>query len=131
MRLDQRDLLARLVDARLLVGAFRRRPRRGEIATVPGIVLTALIITSPLAFAENSDYWSTIWQPGASLAKDDTTNTNMTKRSKKHTASYKHKHHAKAMNSKAMKSKAQTTGSGSTSAPGATINKDDMTPKSK
>ena len=39
--------------------------------------------------------------------------------------------HAKAMNSKAMKSKAQTTGSGNTSVPGAGINKDDTTPKSK
>ena len=67
--------------------------------TVPGIVLTALIVASPLAFAENSDYWSTIWQPGASVAKDDTTNTTMTKHSKKRTASYKHRHHAKAVSS--------------------------------
>jgi hypothetical protein len=96
--------------------------------TVPGIVLTALIVASPLAFAENSDYWSTISQAGASVAKDDTTNTTMTKHSKKHTASYKHKHHAKAMNSKAMKSKAQTTGSGSNMAK---PEKDYTTPKSK
>ena len=96
--------------------------------TVPGIVLTALIVASPIAFAENSDYWSTIGQPGASFAKDDTTNTTMTKHSKKHTASYKHRHHAKAMNSKAMKSKAQTTGSGSDTAK---PEKDDTTPKSQ
>src|SRR5689334_20787167 len=76
--------------------------------TVPGIVLTALIVASPLAFGENSDYWSTISQPGASVAKYD--QTTVTKRSKKHTASYKHRHHAKAMSSKA-----QTTGSGSNS----------------
>jgi hypothetical protein len=99
--------------------------------TVPGIVLAALIVASPLAFAENSDYWSTIWQPGASVAKDDATNTSMAKHLKKHTASYKHRHHAKAMSSKAMHSKAQSTGSGSSSAPGASINKDDTTPKSK
>jgi len=98
--------------------------------TVPGIALAALIVASPVAFAQNMNTGNAS-TPGASVAKDDTNPTKMTKHSKKHTASYKHKHHAKAMNSKAMKSKAQTTGSGSTSAPGATINKDDMTPKSK
>jgi hypothetical protein len=46
-------------------------------------------------------------------------------------ASHKKKHQAKAMNSKAMKSKAQSTGSGSSAAPGASFNKDDTTPKSK
>jgi hypothetical protein len=91
--------------------------------TAPGIVLTALIVASPVAFAENSDYWSTIGQPGASLAKDDTTNTTVTKHSKKQTAGYKHWHHAKAM-----KSKAQTTGSGRNMAK---PEKDDTTPTSK
>src|SRR5262249_6334524 len=83
--------------------------------------------------------------PGASVAKGDT--TKLTKQSKKHmtSASHKKKHTAspshkqkKHMASykqrnhdKAMKSKAQTTGSGSTSAPGASINKDDTTPKSR
>ena len=52
----------------------------------------------------------------------------MTKHSKKHTASYKQRHHAKTMNSKAMKSKAQTTGSGSNTAK---PEKDDTTPKSQ
>ena len=88
--------------------------------TVPGIVLTALIVASPLAFAENSDYWSTTSQPGASVAKDD--QTNVTK-PKKHMASYKQRHHAKAMSSKA-----QTTGSGSSSSK---PEKNDTTPKSK
>ena len=98
--------------------------------TVPGIALAALIVASPVAFAQNMNT-SNASTPGASIAKDDTNPTKMTKHSKKHMASYKQKHHAKAMNSKAMKSKAQTTGSGNTSVPGAGINKDDTTPKSK
>jgi hypothetical protein len=88
--------------------------------TIPGILVTALIVASPAAFAQN--YSGTTSKPG--VAKDDT--TNMAKPSKKHTASYNRRHHAKAMNSKA-----QTTGSGSTSAPAASVNKDDTTPKSK
>jgi hypothetical protein len=103
--------------------------------TIPGIMITALLAASP-AFAQ---YQSTgnASTPGASVAKDDT--TNVTKQSKKHMASHKQKkhmashkkqHHAKAMNSKAMKSKAQTTGSGSSSAPGG-VNKDDTTPKTR
>jgi hypothetical protein len=92
--------------------------------TVPGIALAALIVASPVAFAQNTGYSGTTSKPGASVAKDDTNPTKMTKHSKKHTASYKQRHHAKAM-----KPKAQTTGSGSSSAPGASINKDDTTPK--
>jgi len=99
--------------------------------TIPGIALAAIIVASPVAFAQN--YSGTTSKPGASVTKDDQT-TGMTKHSrkhaasysKKHTASYKHRHHAKAMSSKA-----QTTGSGSSSTPGASINKDDTTPKSK
>ena len=101
--------------------------------TIPGIMITALLVASP-AFAQ---YQSTgnASTPGASVAKDDT--TNLTKRSKKHMAnhkqkkhmaSYKQRHHAKAK-AKAMGSKAQTTGSGSSSAPG--VNKDDTTPKTR
>jgi hypothetical protein len=92
--------------------------------TVPGILITALIVASPVAFAQNMNTGNAS-TPGASVGKDDTKPTKMTKHSKKHTASYKHRHHAKTMNN----SKAQTTGSGSTSAPGAGINKDDTTPK--
>ena len=95
--------------------------------TVPGILITALIVASPAALAQNTGYSGTTSKPGASVAKDETNPTKMTKHSKKHTASYKHRHHAKAMN----RSKAQTTGSGSTSAPGAGVNKDDTTPKSR
>jgi hypothetical protein len=87
--------------------------------TVPGLALAALIVASPVAFAQNMNTGNAS-TPGASVAKDDTNPTKMTKHSKKHTASYKHKHHAKA-----------TTGSGNTSVPGAGINKDDTTPKSK
>ena len=87
--------------------------------TIPGILVTALIVASPVAFAQN--YSGTTSKPAASVAKDDS--TNVTKPTKKHTTSYKHRHHAKA-NAKAMGSKAQqTTGSGSTSAPGASVNK--------
>ena len=110
--------------------------------TVPGIMITALLVASP-AFAQYSNTGNPS-TPGASVAKDDT--TNVTKQSKKHMASASHKkkhtastsHKKKHMASykqrnhdKAMKSKAQTTGSGSTSAPGASINKDDTTPKSR
>jgi hypothetical protein len=90
--------------------------------TIPGIALAALIIAAPVAFAQNTGYSGTTSKPGASVAKDDQTASY----SKKHTASYKHRHHAKAMSSKA-----QTTGSGSSSVPGASINKDDTAPKSK
>ena len=95
--------------------------------TVPGIALAALIVASPVAFAQNMNTGNAS-TPGASVAKDDTNPAKMTKHSKKHTASYKHRHHAKAMNSKAMKSKAQTTGAGSNMAK---PEKDDTTPKSK
>ncbi|MFZ1207115.1 MAG: hypothetical protein WAN94_03110 [Pseudolabrys sp.] len=97
--------------------------------TFPGIVLTVLA-ASPAALAQNTNYTGSTSKPGASFQKDDTT-TSVTKTSKKHMASHKKKHQAKAMNSKAMKSKAQSTGSGSSSAPGASFNKDDTTPKSK
>ena len=100
--------------------------------TVPGIMITALLVASP-AFAQYSNTGNPS-TPGASVAKDDT--TNVTKQSKKHmaSASHKKKHMAsykQRNHDKAMKSKAQTTGSGSTSAPGASINKDDTTPKSR
>jgi hypothetical protein len=93
--------------------------------SIPGIALAALIFASPVAFAQNTGYSGTTSKPGASVAKDDQT-TGMTKHSKKHTASYKHRHHAKAMNSKAMKSNAQTTGRNMTKP-----EKDDTPPKSK
>ena len=98
--------------------------------TIPGIMITALLVASP-AFAQ---YQSTgnASTPGASVAKDDT--TNVTKRSKKHMASYKQKKHMASYkqrhHAKAMGSKAHTTGSGSSSAPGG-INKDNTTPKTR
>ena len=82
--------------------------------TIPGILVTALIVASP-ALAQNS-YSGTTSTPGASVKKDDSATTPM--RSKKQTASSKVRHHAKAMSSKP-----QTTGAGSTSAPGASVNK--------
>src|SRR5260221_6425164 len=44
MRLDQRELLARLVDAGLLIGALRGGACRGEITAVPEIVLRLLAV---------------------------------------------------------------------------------------
>ena len=73
--------------------------------TIPGILITALIVASPAAFAQGMNYSGTSSNPATSVSKDDT--TNMTKRSKKHMASHKKKHHAKQTSSKA-----QTTGSG-------------------
>ena len=92
--------------------------------TVPGLVLTAVIVAAPAAFAQNTGYSGSTSAPGASVAKDD--QTNVTKRSKKHMASYKQRHHAKHTSSKP-----ETTGSGKASAPGAGMNKDDTTPKSR
>ena len=89
--------------------------------SVPGIVISALLVASPAAFAQNTNTGNAS-SPGASVAKDDA--GTMTKRSKKkHMASYKHRHH------KAMSSKAQTTGSGNSSNSGTSVNKDDTTPK--
>ena len=76
--------------------------------TIPAIMVAALVLASPAAFAQYSS--GTASTPGASVAKDD--QTNVTKRSKKHTAKYRHRHHAKHMSSKS-----QTTGAGSSSAP--------------
>ena len=97
--------------------------------TLPGILITALIAASPTAFAQN--YSGTTSNPATSVLKDDT--TSMTKSSKKHMASHKHRHHAKAMsskaqNAKAMSSKVGTTGSGGSSAKPL---KDDTTSKSR
>ena len=99
--------------------------------TVPGIMITALLMASP-AFAQYGSPGNPS-TPGASVTKDDT--TNVTKRSKKHMASHKQKKHMASHkqrhHAKAMGSKAQTTGSGSSSAPGAGVNKDDTTPKTR
>jgi hypothetical protein len=73
--------------------------------TIPGILITALIVASPTAFAQGT-YSGSTSNPATSVSKDET--TSMTKQSKKRVASKK-KHHAKHMS----KSKAQTTGSGS------------------
>ncbi len=83
--------------------------------TIPGILVTALIVASPAALAQNTDSGTTS-TPGASVKKDDSATQPM--RSKKQTASSKARHHARAMSSKP-----QTTGAGSSSAPGASVNK--------
>jgi thiazole synthase ThiGH ThiG subunit len=78
--------------------------------TVPGILITALIVASPAAFAQGTGYSGTSSNPAVSVSKDET--TSMTKRSKKRVASHKKKHQAKPMSSQS-----QTTGSGSSSGP--------------
>ena len=99
--------------------------------TVPGIMITALLMAAP-AFAQYGSPGNAS-TPGASVTKDDT--TNVTKRSKKHMTSHKQKKHMASHkqrhHAKAMSPKAQTTGSGSSSAPGAGVNKDDTTPKTR
>ena len=85
--------------------------------TVPGILITALIVASPVALAQNTGYSGTTSKPGASVAKDETNPTKMTKHSKKHTASYKHPAPCQGDEP----SKSQTTGSGSTSCAGAGV----------
>jgi len=108
--------------------------------TVPGIIITAILMGPP-AFAQYGSPGNPA-TPGASVTKDDTWNvtTRVKKhvanhkqkkhmanhKQKKHMASYKQRHHGKATNAKA-----QTTGSGSSSAPGASINKDETAPKSR
>jgi hypothetical protein len=101
-------------------------------AIIPGIMAAALLASPVLAQNTNTGNASA---PGVSVSKDDLTYRKTTRSKKhatnhmkrKHTASYNKKQHAKAMSSKAQ----QTTGSGSSSAPGAGVNKDDTTPKSR
>ena len=98
--------------------------------TVPGIIITALLMSSP-SFAQYGT--GTASTPGVGVTKDDTWSvaTRVKKhvashKQKKHMASYKQRHRAKATSSKA-----QTTGSGSPSAPGTSTNKDDTKLKSQ
>ena len=99
--------------------------------TVPAITITALLMASP-AFAQYGGP-GTASAPGASATKDDT--WSVATRVKKHVASHKQKKHMASHKqrhrAKATSSKAQTTGSGSPSAPGASTNKNDTTPKSQ
>jgi len=79
--------------------------------TVPGIIITALLMSSP-SFAQYGT--GTASTPGVGATKDDTWSvaTRVKKhveshKQKKHMANYRQRHHAKA--------KAQTTGSGTSS----------------
>jgi hypothetical protein len=74
--------------------------------TIPGILITALIVASPTAFAQDTNYSGSSSNPATSVSKDET--TSMTKQSNKRMASHKKKHHAKPMSSQS-----QTTGSSS------------------
>ena len=78
--------------------------------TVPGMMITALLMASPALAQYGTDNTSV---PGASVEKDDT--TNVTQQSTKHMAATSHKKKHMASKHKAVKPKAQTTGSGSTS----------------
>ena len=67
---------------------------------IPGILITALVVGSPTAFAQQKmDYKGTSSNPATSVSKDETTMTKSKKR----------------MATKKKGSKAQTTGSGSSS----------------
>ena len=98
--------------------------------TLLGITAAAFVLASP-AFAQYTSTGNTS-VPGIGVSKDDQT-YQKTMKSKKHaTSQMKRKHAAsnvKQHGGKSMKSKAQTTGSGSSSAPGAGVNKDDTAPK--
>ena len=98
--------------------------------TLLGITAAAFLLASP-SFAQNTTTGSTS-APGIGVSKDDQTYQKPTK-SKKHATSHmKRKHSAsnvKRHSGKPMDSKAQTTGSGSSSAPGVGVNKDDTAPK--
>ena len=106
--------------------------------TLLGITAAAFVLASP-AFAQTTSTGTTSSTSGIGVLKDDQAAQKTTKSKKhatshmkrKHTASNAKRHSGKAMNSKAMnsKAKAQTTGSGSSSAPGAGVNKDDTAPK--
>ena len=97
--------------------------------TLLGIAAAAFVLASP-AFAQMST--GNTSTPGIGVSKDDQTLQKTTKSKKhatnkkkqKHTASYTKRHSGKAINSKA-----QTTGSGSSAAPGVGVNKDDTMPK--
>ena len=97
--------------------------------TLLGITAAAFVLASP-AFAQMST--GNTSTPGIGVLKDDQTYQKTTKSKKQATSKMKRKHTAsntKQHSGKASKSKAQTTGSGSSSAPGAGVNKDDTVPK--
>jgi hypothetical protein len=98
--------------------------------TLLGITAAAFVLASP-SFAQNMNTGNTS-TPGIGVSKDDQT-IQKTKKSKKHATSHvKRKHsasNAKRHTGHSMNSKAQTTGSGSSSAPGAGVNKDETAPK--
>jgi hypothetical protein len=100
--------------------------------TLPGMLITALIVASPAALAQNNmGYSGTSSNPATSVSKDETVGTTTPrkhmsshKQRKHHTASYyKQRQHAKAMSSKA-----STTGSGSNSVK---PERNETTPKSR
>jgi hypothetical protein len=97
--------------------------------TVPGIMITALLMSAP-AFAQYGNPGNASTPGASSVTKDDT--WSVATRVKKHVASHKQKKHmANYMQRNQAKAIRQTTGSGSSSAPGASTNKDDTTPKSR
>src|SRR5262245_61698136 len=93
--------------------------------TLLGITAAAFVLASP-SFAQTTSTGTTS-APGIGVSKAD--QTVQKKKSKKHaTSQAKRKHTAsntKRHTAKSMKSKAQTTGSGSSSAPGMGVNKDE------
>src|SRR5262245_44482705 len=85
--------------------------------TLPGMLITALVVASPAALAQgNMGYSGSSSNPATSVSKDETSGTN-TQRPKKHMTSHKHKRHMASYKQRhhANKARAQTTGSGSSS----------------
>lgn len=86
---------------------------------IPALMIAGAVLAAP-AFAQTPTSGNSS-NPATAATKDDSMTT--TKRSKKHMASASHRHHT---------SRSQTTGSGSTNAPGGvSVNKDETAPKSR
>ena len=95
--------------------------------TLPALMVAALVLGAPAAFAQTMNSGSTS-APGAGVAKDDQGMSQGMTKGKKHATKHKKQKHAKNMSGMGSKAKAMDY-SGSTSAPGAGVNKDDSKPK--
>jgi hypothetical protein len=126
--LDECPFMERLTGFR--VGPTLSTMEASMTRTLLGITAAAFLLASP-AFAQNMNTGNTS-TPGIGVSKDDQTYQKTTKSKKHATRHTKRKHSAsntKPHNGKPMNSKPQTTGSGSSSMPGAGVNKDDTAPK--
>jgi hypothetical protein len=91
--------------------------------TVPALLISALMVASPAAFAQKTGDYGNSSTPGAGAGVKDG-QTLKVKKSKRHASAQTRSHKKHKMSAKA---KAETTGySGSSSAPGAGVAKDEM-----